>query len=98
MIRPAPLSLQAARELAASLACAGLSTQVRTVTSHRGLVVGELVFVGGRYGDHVLSLPDTDEARVLAHWSGYLRVNGAAPPAPVIPVAAVREAFEGLAL
>jgi hypothetical protein len=41
---------------------------------------GVIVFSGGKRGPHVLELSHSDEARVLAHWEGYLDANGMLAP------------------
>lgn len=70
------LSLHAAVELAASMVDGPCRAVVRPEAR-------EIAFVGGRYGEHALWLPGSDEARVRAHWAGYLRSNDrtAQPPA-----------------
>lgn len=72
------LSLYAARELVASMISGSLAAVVRAGDGERG----EVVFIGGRLGEHRLSLPDSDENRVRAHWAGYLRANGAGEAQP----------------
>lgn len=39
---------------------------------HAELRADRIVFTGGWYGEHSLSIDNSDADRVLAHWSGYV--------------------------
>lgn len=44
---------------------------------HRLRDEGQVVFTGGRYGDHALNLSVSSAERIVAHWEGYCERNGA---------------------
>lgn len=35
-----------------------------------------IVFTGGKFGEHSIDASCSDEARILAHWEGYVEANG----------------------
>lgn len=74
---------QATRELAARLtaaAPAGYSVTVVSRAGEREPGRWDVLFSGRATGTHRIGLDVSNEARVLAHWSGYLPATAARPP------------------
>jgi hypothetical protein len=51
-----------------------LTLEARVVEN--GANGAEIVFTGGRWGEHAIGLAVSDRARVLAHWAGYVEAHG----------------------
>jgi hypothetical protein len=54
----------------------------RTMKLRADIVDTNIVFSGGKYGEHRLSLLVSDETRIRTHWEGYCANNGL--PRPVV--------------